>query len=129
MQLTWSRLDLERTAAAGVKQPGILLARASGEQWVVSEHAVQLDRPTQFTYFGDGNEFYVPLFPYLLHREPDLAFGYMFAAGLSCIARDVRRPVKRLHIVTGVPVIEVEPHEAQGDRNTRYWLGFSFLLE
>lgn len=128
MDLTWNRVDLLRSAAAGVDNPGLVVPRKPGEQWVVCQSPVTMAGKTDFTLFADEEQFYVPLYPYLLHREPDLAFAAMFGFGLKCVQYDVRRQVKRLHIVTGVPVVEVDPAEAQGDLVMRYWLGFGLLL-
>lgn len=128
MDFTWSRVDLVRSTEAGVREPGIVLPRSVGEQWVVCQSPISNKGRTEFTLFADEEQFYVPLYPYLLHREPDLAFAAMFSYGMKCVLSDVRRVVKRLHVVTGVPVVEVDPAEAQGDLVMRYWLGFGMLL-
>ena len=78
MDLTWNRVDLLRSAAAGVDNPGLVVPRKPGEQWVVCQSPVTMAGKTDFTLFADEEQFYVPLYPYLLHREPDLAFAAMY---------------------------------------------------
>ena len=95
MDFTWSRVDLVRSTEAGVREPGIVLPRSVGEQWVVCQSPISNKGRTEFTLFADEEQFYVPLYPYLLHREPDLAFAAMFSYGMKCVLSDVRRVVKR----------------------------------
>lgn len=129
MELTWGRLDLEQTFKAGIDRPNLVFDRGRAEHWVVATSPVTLQRPTEWTHFNSEDQLAIELFPYLLRPEPDLAFAYLFACGLKCATQELRRPIRRLHVVTGVPVIEVDPKEAKGELTHRYWMGFGVLLD
>jgi hypothetical protein len=125
MDFKWDRIDLIRTFAAGEEKPAMVLPRRHGERWLVAESGIYIDRPTQWTFFQTEDSILVPLIPYLLHPDPDLAFAHMFAIGMKCLISEVKRPVKRLHVVTGVPLDELD--DTGDGPKLRYWFGFAVL--
>lgn len=70
----------------------------------------------------------IPLFPYLLSAQGDLALAFMLQLGLSCAAQ-LPSPVDKLFIVTGTPVELLYDPDTNQNTGLRYWVGFAVTLE
>ena len=70
----------------------------------------------------------VPLFPYLLSAEGDLALAFMLQLGLTC-AGQLPGKVEAAHIVTGVPVDLLYDPTNSHPTGMRYWVGFAVVME
>lgn len=124
MELTHARLDLE--AYDGSTKPAQVIARQAREIWIVAHSPIALDKPIDWRTHRKEDHVYIPLMPYLTSSEPELALAFMFELGCR-VKVDFGRPIRRLHIVTGHPIHEIETEE-YGD----VWqvqLGFGFVLE
>ena len=134
MNVTYNTLDLsahmERVPAP---RPGILddlphdaINRAPGETWLVSHDAIRMDKPLNWFHYRQGEHVVIPLIPYVLSPQPEQALGYMLQLGMRC-SFDLGRPVQRLHLSIGRPVIQFVGDPRLGD-GWQYWLGFAVLL-
>lgn len=126
MELTHTRLDL--AAYDGTEQPHAIIERKQGELWLVSHSPLQLEQPIDWHVQKKEGHVYIPLVPYLTSPEPDLALAFMFQLGCRVKAdMGLRKSFRRLHIVTGHPI-----HEVDSEQFGLMWqmqLGFGLVLE
>ena len=125
MELTHNRIDLAACEAAGHK-PYDVISRKAGETWLVSNDAIKMDAPIRWTRYGKDEQLLVPLVPYIVRPEPDLAMGYLFQLGIRA-AHDLQQRVQRVHIASGYPVNDIAHVEDFG-RGWQYHVGFAILL-
>jgi len=123
MLLTHTRLNLE--AYDGGELPHDIITRQPKELWIVAHEPVELDKPVAWRTHKKEGHVFIPLAPYLVRPEPDLAMAFMFQLGCRVHA-DFGRPIERLHIVTGHPIHEVDT-EGLGNM-WQMQLGFGFVL-
>jgi hypothetical protein len=124
MELTHSRLDLG--AYDSKSPPHDIIDRQQNEVWSVAHSPIELDEQIDWRHHQKQTHVYIPLVPYLVQPEPDLALAFMFQLGCR-IKVDFGRPIRRLHIVTGHPV-----HEIDTEQYGAMWqaqLGFGFVLQ
>lgn len=127
MEIFYDRVDLAACWQMQIRNPIRRISRGPTEEWLVTDKPVVLGAPVQWTYYRQGAEVGIPLIPYLLRPDPDLAMAHMLAIGLQC-AIELTRPIKRLHLVTGVPLEQIEPYPDFPELTLRYWVGFAVLL-
>lgn len=131
MNVVISRVDMQKTRQNWPTDkpfaPAHVLARKDKYNWfVLSAPIVPGETPQWYQTVSD--EFIrIPLFPYLLNSEADLAFAFMLQLGLSCAAHFPGK-VAAFHVVTGFPV-----ELAYDATNTRlqhleYWVGFGVVI-
>lgn len=125
MQITHCRIDLEECQRRG-QPPSAIIERAANELWLVSYDAIRMDQPITWSQTRREGSVLIPLVPYLLRPEADLALAFMLQLGMR-VSFELGRPVKRLHLATGVPVSEEEcPNFGT---MWRYHAGFGVVLE
>lgn len=129
MELTYSRIDLDAEYARDPEYKGPVLdrvVRSSGDVWYVVGEPIDFDKkPVSWRKSIRGDHVPVPMVPYLMPTDLDLALGFMVQMGVR-VASSLGRPVKRLHLSTGVPVEEVTGPD--GQLYWRYLMGFAILL-
>lgn len=119
MEVTTSRIDVP--AYEGGTPPHDIIRRKAGESWLVSHEPIRMDAPVKWHLQTKEDHVYVPVCPYLVVPEPDLAMAFMLQIGMR-VSFDVGRPVRRLHIVIGSPVNQVE-HQGQNCWQVQYGFG------
>lgn len=70
----------------------------------------------------------IPLFEYELPAQLNSALSACLPLGLTCAA-SLKKNIRRLHVVTGVPVEIVFDEEKNEDIGVRFWLGFAVVTE
>jgi hypothetical protein len=70
---------------------------------------------------------YIPLFPYLIPAEPDLALGFMLQLGMRAATDLGTGRILRVHLALGNPVNEVA-QEGQGP-SWQYQVGFALRIK
>jgi len=125
MELTHNRVDLAACAADGAA-PHDVIVRKPADIWLVPHEPVFLDRPVVWCRQSKANHVLIPLIPYLVPPEPDLALGFMLQLGMRC-AFEYNAAVLRLHIATGYPVNQIS--DGTGAAAWQYYIGFGIVLE
>lgn len=125
MEVTYTRIDME-LCRTNRHTPQDVIPRLPQDVWVVSHDAIQYDSPVRWVFHKTESHVLIPLVPYLLHAEPDLALAFAFSLGIRC-AFQLNTPVKRLHIACGVPVDTLP--ENPPTQGLRYHLGFGLVLD
>lgn len=125
MEIRHCRIDLAACEAAQIPFNAII-TREPSERWVVSNDAIRMDQPIRWMQYATGEHVIIPLVPYLMRPEPDLALAFMLQLGMRC-SFDVGRPVRQLYVATGVPVNDVI--DPQHGRMWQYYIGFALVLE
>jgi len=125
MDFDYKRVDLAACREAGVK-PCLIIPRKPGETWYVPETPLELQSQPQWSIYTQNDAVLVPLLPYLLREEPELAMAYMLSLGLSCALR-FPRPVAAIHLAVGTPV-EIRAKPVQG-KSLQYYVGFAIRME
>lgn len=128
MDVTFNRVDVGAALAAGNKRPTLQLPRERLQEWWVVDKPTVIGQPSSWSIFKQGEYVAIPLFPYLLNREPDLSLAFMLAQALSVKLELGHRSVSHLHIATGVPV-EALPEDPSSEFGIRYWCGFGLILD
>lgn len=124
MEVTYDRVDVAAAIASGNNKPVFQRRRERLEEWYVPDKPIQIGRPTSWSYFRQGDFVAIPLFPYLVRPDPDLAMAFSATLMANCWSH-FRSEILRLHIVTGVPV---ESAEGEHAGLLRFWFGFAITL-
>ena len=122
IDVTTSRIDV--TAYAGGTPPHDIVPRKPGERWLVSHQPIRVDHPTEWMSHTSEAHVYIPVCPYLVVPEAELAMAYMLQLGLS-VSLQLLYPVRRLHIVIGSPVHQVD---RDGRQLWQVQYGFGIVL-
>jgi hypothetical protein len=125
MEITHQRIDLE-ACRRHRHTPQTVIKRSPNETWCVPTSPVLPAGNFGWSYCRSEELVQIPLVPYLLKEDPDLALAFMLAIGVRA-ARDIQRPVRRIHIATGVPMEQFGPDEH--GYGMRLFVGFGLLLE
>jgi hypothetical protein len=134
MELTYHRVDLaeseayhqqRRTQPNQKFEPFDIIDRVPGENWYVPHGAVTFDKPPDWRLVKREKHVYIPMVPYLLPAEPDMALAFMLQLAAGCLGS--LTTIIRLHVATGFPVNELLDDE-QGTRVWQYHVGFAVLL-
>lgn len=110
-----------------MKKPREIITRLPQEVWHVMVVPGNHERLAEFSYVASEASVSIPLFPYLLPDRPDMALATMLTLALSCVGSSLDAPIDRLHIVTGMPLEELQPGE-HPPFTSRFWLGFAVTL-
>lgn len=105
MEFTYNRISVELYDGQD-GPPHDVIERKNGEVWMVPHNPVALDQHIDWRHHKREDFVYVPLYPYLLPIEPDLAFGFMLQLGIR-VATDLQKPALRFHLALGNPVNSV----------------------
>lgn len=132
MNLSVSRVDLEKSRQNWPSDkpfaPAHVMPRKDKNNWLVLAEPL-LPGNTPVWYQTVSDEFIrIPLFPYLLNPEADIAFAFMLQLGLSCAAH-FTAPITAFHVVTGVPVEMAYDDNNKNLQHLEYWVGFGVVLK
>lgn len=132
MNLSVTRVDIEKTRQHWPTEkpfaPAHIFPRTDKNNWFVLSKPIEPDIPPKW-YKTAADEFIrIPLFPYFLNPEADLAFAFMLQLGLSCAAH-FPGEVTGLHVVTGVPVELVYDSNNTELKHLEYWVGVGLLIK
>jgi hypothetical protein len=134
MRLNIAQLDMEQTKATWPREvpfaPAYVYRRKHGDQarWLVLDAPASPDMPPVWALAEHDDYVRIPLFPYVLSENADLALAYMLQLGLSC-AGHLPRQVKHFYVVTGAPVELLYDPDTDTNTGIRYWVGFGVVLE
>lgn len=131
MKLSVTRVDIEKTRQHWPTDkpfaPAHVFSRTDKNNWFVLSEPLLPDAPPTW-YQTVSDEFIrIPLFPYFLNPEADLAFAFMLQLGLSCAAHFPGK-VAALHVVTGVPVEMAYDDNSASLKHLEYWVGLGVLI-
>lgn len=130
MEVTHNRIDLVECESRG-QAPAAIISRAPDEHWLVSTDAIRMDRPIVWSPTQRESYVHIPLVPYLLRPEADLALAFMLQIGMR-VSFSLERPIRRLHIVTGhagPPTGLREIIDPELGTLWQYFAGFGIILE
>lgn len=132
MRLKVTRVDLKKsreTWPTGVPfAPAHIEPRSDSRNILILSEPFVSGRPPLWAQ-GRGDEYLrIPLFPYLLNAEADLAFAFMLQFGLSC-AGHLPKQISEFHVATGVPVEMAYDENNERVAHLEYWVGFGIILE
>jgi len=105
MEFTYNRIDVPMYDGSE-DPPHDVIPRKQGEIWMVPHHPIALDRHIDWRHHKREDHVYIPLCPYLLPADPDLALGFMLQLGMRA-ATDLQQKLQRIHLAIGHPVNEV----------------------
>lgn len=133
MKLVVEQLDLEKTREHWPREvpfrPALVKDRRRDKAHWLSLTAPFV--PGELPHFAqtEHDEYIrIPLFPYMLSYQGDLALAFMLQLGLSCAAY-LPGPVTGMYIVTGKPVELLYDPDTNELTGMRYWVGFAVTLE
>lgn len=126
MEFTYSRINV--VMYDGSKDPPHdVIARSSGELWMVPHNPVSLTDRIDWRHQKRETHVYIPLHPYLIPAEPDLAMGFMLQLGMRAVADLGMGHIIRIHLALGNPVNEVV-QEGVGPA-WQYQVGFALRVK
>jgi hypothetical protein len=132
VEIKISRLDLKRTRDNWPDDmpfsPAFIYKRpvTPVERWHVVTARI---RPGEAPDISDSYEdtyIRIPVFPYKLPPDADLAFAKILELALTCSAH-IPAVIKKLHIVTGFPVDLLYADDIKTHTGICYWFGFAYL--
>ncbi len=124
MLFTYNRVDV--AAYAGMPEgPQDVITREPRDTWLVAYSPIVPGEVIRWSVCQKEQHVLIPLVPYLLSTQPELALGYMLQLGLSAAAQLERR-VARLHLSLGSPVNEVD--DPQYGHRLQFYCGFGIVL-
>lgn len=130
MNLKVTRVDIKKSRehwpSSSPFAPAHIEPRKDKNNWRVL--AQPLEPGAQPKWFKTGADAFIriPLYPYLLNAEADLAFAFMLQLGLTCAAC-FDGLVTDFHVVTGVPVELAYDDNNAELKHLEYWVGFAVL--
>lgn len=132
MNVSISRVDMGKTRQHWPSDkpfaPAHIIPRNDKNNWIVLAAPITPGEEPQWYQTLSDEYIRVPLFPYLLNPEADLAFAFMLQLGLSCAAYFPGR-VAGFHVVTGVPVEMAYDGNNTQLKHLEYWVGFCVVLQ
>lgn len=123
MELTFHRIDISDTSPQ--RNPYDRIPREAADMWLVAFGPVLGGENADWRYFKRERSIHIPMIPYLMAPDPELAMAFMLQLGLAC-ANDFGRPLKRMHIAMGHPVNVVEE---SGERFWQCYVGIAVVLQ
>lgn len=133
MKLFVEQLDLAKTREHWPREtpfaPALVRDRKRDKaHWLALTKPFVPGEPPVFSQTEHDEYIRIPLFPYLLRSQGDLALAFMLQLGLSCAAH-LPGPVTGMFIVTGKPVELLYDPDTDQNTGLRYWVGFAVTLE
>jgi hypothetical protein len=134
MQLDIVQLDLNKTREnwpAGVPfTPAYVkkFKRNESANWLALEQPLAPGQPPAWAKTVNDEYMRIPLFPYTLNAQADLALAFMLQLGLSC-AGYLPAAVERFFVVTGTPVELLYNPDTDVNTGIRYFVGFAVILK
>jgi len=127
MQLTFTHIDVAKFGEAG-SVPHAYVSRQGSETWWVVDKPIRFSDPVSWAVARTESSVYVPAVPMLIREAPHDALGFAIALGAKALAG--MRPVRRLHLVLGVPVEEINVADRVDPLFAlRFYVGLAVLLE
>jgi hypothetical protein len=134
MNLNVAQLDLKKTREqwpADVPfSPAYVKKFKPGDpvRWVVLDAPFNPGEKPSWALAEHDEYLRIPLFPYYLSSQSDLALAFMLQFGLSC-AGHFPGPVENFFVVTGTPVELLYEPDTNNNVGLRYWVGFAVILK
>jgi hypothetical protein len=133
MNLTVDTIDIETSRARWPKdqpfRPALIKSRKQDKRkWVVLSAPVTPGEEPTWAYTEHDEYIRIPVFPYRLSSQADLALAFMLQLGLSCSSY-LPDKIAELYIVTGAPVELLYNSESDGCAGMRAWVGFAIITE
>lgn len=133
MKLEIAQLDLQKTKENWPQYspfaPAYVRKIKPGEpaDWWVLDEPLSSDAPPSWAKTHHDAYIRIPLFPYTLNSQADLALAFMLQLGLSC-AGHMPQKVGRFFVVTGSPVELLYDPDTDENTGLHYWVGFAIEL-
>lgn len=132
MKLVVEQLDIAKTREHWPREhpfaPAMVKSRKQDKnKWVVLSAPFQPGAAPEWAFTEHDEFIRVPLFPYMLNAQGDLALAFMLQMGLAC-AGHLPGKVAGFYVVTGRPV-ELLCNEHDEATGMRYWVGFAVITE
>lgn len=127
MKLTYNRIDVKAYDGTEVGPHDIIL-RSTGELWVTPQAPLVAGQPIEWWWYRREDQLLVPMYPYMLPCEPELAFGFMLQLGVTAGSQvqKLTGSLLHLHLSIGHPVNEV----VQNNQPLwQYQVGFAFRVK
>jgi len=105
MEFTYNRIAVD-LYEGGEDPPHDIIPRKNGELWLVPHAPISLTAKIDWRHHKREDNVYIPLYPYLIPSDPDLALGFMLQLGMRA-ATDLGQKLVRVHLSLGNPVNEV----------------------
>jgi hypothetical protein len=134
MKIEIVRLDLEKTKenwpAGSAFSPAYIQKFKHGQpaNWHVLDAPLSDTVPPVWSHTQHDEYIRIPLFPYVLSPQADLALAFMLQLGLSC-AGYFPGPVDRFFVATGSPAELLYDPDTDTNTGLRYWVGFAVILK
>jgi len=123
MIFTHTHIDVRHSG----KKPHELLNRDVKEQWYVPFSPLTFDKPADWRFYKQQSQIMIPLHAYRTSDSPVDALGFAIQLGVNVVGQLGQRPIKRLHLSLGAPVMAVT--QADGTSAWSFWCGFGVLFE
>ena len=132
MKLVVEQLDITKTREHWPREQPFAPAKVKSRKqdknkWVVLSAPFQPGQAPEWAYTEHDEFIRIPLFPYMLSAQGDLALAFMLQLGLGC-AGHLPGKVTGFYVVTGRPV-ELLCDSADNVTGMRYWVGFAVITE
>lgn len=131
MNLSVSRVDMVKTRQHWPSDlpfaPAHVIPRKDKNNWFVLAAPLLPGAKPKWYQTNSDEYIRIPLFPYILNSEADLAFAFMLQLGLSCAAYFPGK-VSDFHVVTGVPVEMAYDSNNADLQHLEYWVGFCVVI-
>lgn len=133
MDIKISRVDLKRTKDNWPDNtpfaPAFIYKRpvTPVERWHVVTGQIKPGKGPDTSDSYEDPYIRIPLFPYKLPPDADLAFAQVAQLALTCAAH-IPGEIRKLHIVTGFPVDLIYADDITTHTGIRYWFGFAYLM-
>lgn len=128
------RVDMAKVEATWPREipfaPAYVYKRPANDtkKWLVLDAPIEPGDAPTWAYTEHDEYVRIPLFPYLLSPEADLALAFMLQLGLSC-ASHLPTAVDAFYVVTGIPVELLYDPDTDINVNMRCWIGFAVNME
>lgn len=114
-------------------QPATVIDRKPAERWLIRDLPIGVvDKPTtEWGWVLEGQHVRIPLYPYIVNgNNPAVAIAYAAQLAFQTVlAINKKVDIRRVHIVVGDPVQEVDNIPDSPTPVLRFWLGFGFVIK
>ena len=131
MELTFARLDVAVIEARHQqKNFGDVITRDKpADVWYVPFQPLNFKDDPDWRIYRKESNIFVPAFPYLVPNRPTDALGFAFQLGVRAIHDLGGKPVRRLHLIVGDPVHQIQDPNNPGGVQWRFYMGFGVVLQ
>lgn len=134
MKITTENVDLVKTRQHWPPgqpfQPRLIKTRKElgNLNWTVLSAQYINGNAPEWSYTDHDSYVGIPLFEYDLPVQFNLALASFLPLGIAC-AGSLKKSIRRVHIVTGVPVEVLFDADKNEDVGIRYWFGLAVVTE